>query len=69
MEPLQAMGIILVAGAVVGSKVFYLAEHGELANPAAWLENRGFTFYGGFIAAAFGLGLYVWRRRLSVEPP
>jgi phosphatidylglycerol:prolipoprotein diacylglycerol transferase len=67
VEPLQVMGFILVAGAVVGSKVFYLAEHGDLADPAAWVENRGFTFYGGFIAATLGLALYVWRRRLSIE--
>lgn len=66
-EPLQVMGLILIAGAIVGSKLFYLAEHGGLTDPGAWLDDRGFTFYGGFIAVAIGLAAYVWRRGLSVE--
>jgi phosphatidylglycerol:prolipoprotein diacylglycerol transferase len=67
IEPVEVMGLILIAGAIVGSKVFYLAEHGALGDPGAWFDSRGFTFYGGFIAAAGGLALYVWRRRLSIE--
>jgi phosphatidylglycerol:prolipoprotein diacylglycerol transferase len=67
VEPVQVMGLILIAGAIAGSKVFYLAEHGALGDPAAWFDSRGFTFYGGFIAAAGGLALYVWRARLSIE--
>lgn len=66
-EPLQVMGLILIAGAIVGSKVYYLAEHGQLTEPEAWVDNRGFTFYGGFIGAAIGLAAYIWRGRLSVE--
>jgi prolipoprotein diacylglyceryltransferase len=31
------------------------------------VDTRGFTFYGGFIAAALELGAYVWRQRLSIE--
>jgi phosphatidylglycerol:prolipoprotein diacylglycerol transferase len=65
--PLQPMGLILIAGAIVGSRAFYLAEHGELDSPAQWVDDRGFTFYGGFILVSLGLGLYVWRSRLSVE--
>jgi phosphatidylglycerol:prolipoprotein diacylglycerol transferase len=65
-EPLQVMGIILVVGAILGSKVYYLAEHGLLTDPSAWVDIRGFTFYGGFIAAALGLGAYIWRQRLSI---
>jgi phosphatidylglycerol:prolipoprotein diacylglycerol transferase len=67
VEPVQVMGLILVVAAIVGSKVFYLAEHGALGDPDAWFDSRGFTFYGGFIAAAGGLALYVWRARLSIE--
>ena len=66
-EPLYAIGMILVAGALVGGRVFYLAEHDRLFDAGAWFGSRGFTFYGGFIAAALGIGLYVWRRRLSVQ--
>jgi phosphatidylglycerol:prolipoprotein diacylglycerol transferase len=65
--PLHTIGLILVVAALVGSRVYYLAEHGELLNPSEWLGTRGFTFYGGLIAAALGIGAYLWRRRLSVE--
>ena len=65
-EPLYAIGTILVAGALVGARLFYLAEHGRLSDVGDWFGSRGFTFYGGFIAAALGIGVYLWRRRLSV---
>jgi phosphatidylglycerol:prolipoprotein diacylglycerol transferase len=66
-QPLYAISMIVVAGALIGGRLYYLAEHGRLFDAGAWLGSRGFTFYGGFIAAALGIGLYVWRRRLSVE--
>ena len=66
-EPLYAISTIVIAGALVGGRLYYLAEHGRLFDTAAWYGSRGFTFYGGFITAALGIGLYVWRRRLSVE--
>jgi phosphatidylglycerol:prolipoprotein diacylglycerol transferase len=66
-EPLYAIGMILVAGALVGGRLYYLAEHGMLLDPGDWVGSRGFTFYGGFIAAALGIAFYVRRRRLSVE--
>lgn len=65
--PLQTIGVILVVAALVGSRVYYLGEHGNLLDPSEWLGTRGFTFYGGMIAAALGIGVYVWRRRLSVQ--
>jgi phosphatidylglycerol---prolipoprotein diacylglyceryl transferase len=65
--PLQTVGLILVVAALVGSRVYYLAEHGDLLNPAEWFGTRGYTFYGGLIAAALGIGAYLRWRRLSVE--
>ena len=65
-EPLQMMGILLVVSALVGSRIFYLAEHGRLLEPSEWLGTRGFTFYGGLIAAALAISAYVLRNRLSV---
>ena len=59
------MGVILTAGALVGGRAFYLAEHGRLDHPGAWFSATGFTFYGGFIAAALGIVYYVRRERLS----
>jgi phosphatidylglycerol:prolipoprotein diacylglycerol transferase len=66
-EPLQVMGIILIVGALVGSRAFYVAERGDLDDPVKWVDDRGFTFYGGFIVVAVALGAYIWRRRLSVQ--
>jgi phosphatidylglycerol:prolipoprotein diacylglycerol transferase len=66
-EPLYTIAMIVVASALVGGRLFYLAEHGALLDSSAWLASRGFTFYGGFIVAAIGIGVYVWIRRLSVR--
>ncbi|MGH2945291.1 MAG: prolipoprotein diacylglyceryl transferase [Solirubrobacteraceae bacterium] len=66
-ERVYAIGMILVVGALAGGRAFYLLEHGELDDPGAWLGTTGFTFYGGFIAAALGIAYYVRRQRLSVS--
>jgi phosphatidylglycerol---prolipoprotein diacylglyceryl transferase len=66
-QRLYAMGLILVAGALVGGRAFYLLEHGRLDDPGGWFGTTGFTFYGGFIAAALGIAYYVRRERLSLS--
>jgi phosphatidylglycerol:prolipoprotein diacylglycerol transferase len=66
-ERVYAIGMILVIGALVGGRAFYLLEHGELDDLGAWLGTTGFTFYGGFIAAALGIAYYIRRQRLSVS--
>jgi phosphatidylglycerol:prolipoprotein diacylglycerol transferase len=65
-ERLYAVGLILVAGALVGGRAFYLLEHGRLDDAGAWFGTTGFTFYGGFIAAALGIVYYIRRGRLSL---
>jgi phosphatidylglycerol:prolipoprotein diacylglycerol transferase len=69
LEPhrIYAAAMIVVAGALVGGRAFYLLEHGRLDDPGAWFSSTGFTFYGGFIAAALGIAYYVRRERLSVS--
>jgi phosphatidylglycerol:prolipoprotein diacylglycerol transferase len=69
LEPdrVYAIGMILVIGALLGGRAFYLLEHGRLDDPGAWLGTTGFTFYGGFIAAALGIAYYVRRQRLSLS--
>jgi phosphatidylglycerol:prolipoprotein diacylglycerol transferase len=64
-SPVTSIGVILVVSALVGGRLFFLAEHGGLLDPGAWLGTQGFTFYGGFIAAGVAIGAYVWRRRLD----
>jgi phosphatidylglycerol---prolipoprotein diacylglyceryl transferase len=66
-ERIYAIGMIVVVGALVGGRAFYLLEHGDLDDPGAWLGSTGFTFYGGFIAAAVGIVYYVRRQRLSLS--
>jgi phosphatidylglycerol---prolipoprotein diacylglyceryl transferase len=69
LEPdrLYAAGLILILGALVGGRGFYLLEHGRLDDPAAWFSTTGFTFYGGFIAAALGIAYYIHHERLSLS--
>src|ERR671925_2298694 len=64
-ERVYAVGVIVVVGALVGGRAFHLLEHGRLDDPGAWFSATGFTFYGGFIAAALGIVYYVRRERLS----
>jgi phosphatidylglycerol:prolipoprotein diacylglycerol transferase len=66
-DPLVTIGVVLVVGALVGGRLYYLAEHGRLLDVGDWFGTRGFTFYGGFIAAALGIGIYLWRTHLPVE--
>jgi phosphatidylglycerol:prolipoprotein diacylglycerol transferase len=66
-DPLWTIGAILALAAIVGGKIFFLAEHGELTQPGRWLSGNGFTFDGGFIAAAIGIAVYVWRSRLPLS--
>ncbi len=66
-EPLYTIGMILTLAALVGSRIYYLAEHGQLLDPSSWLGTRGFTFYGGLIAATVGITVYLAVRRLSVR--
>jgi phosphatidylglycerol:prolipoprotein diacylglycerol transferase len=62
IDPLYIIGALLVLGALVGGRLFYVLEHG-----GPLFGTRGFTFDGGFIAAAALIGAYVWRKGLSAR--
>jgi len=66
-DRINAFGMIAVVAAIVGARVFYLAEQGRLDEPGEWLGTQGFTFYGGFVAAAIAIAIDVARRRLDLE--
>lgn len=53
--------IIAVAG-MIGARIFYLAEQGDLLRPGEWLGSRGFSFYGAMILGPLAAGAYMrWR--------
>lgn len=64
-ERIFTVTLIVVVAAIVGGRLFFLIEHGLLADPGAWVSTTGYTFYGGFIASAIGIALYLRRQRLD----
>jgi phosphatidylglycerol:prolipoprotein diacylglycerol transferase len=62
IDPLYVIGALIVLGALIGGRLFYVLEHGE-----PLFGTRGFTFDGGFIAAAVLSGAYVWREGLTAR--
>lgn len=67
-DPLTTIAGIVVVSALVGGRLWYLAETdpSALLRPGDWLGTNGFTFYGGFIMAAIGIAAYL---RLKRRPP
>ncbi|HEV2058727.1 MAG TPA: prolipoprotein diacylglyceryl transferase family protein [Solirubrobacteraceae bacterium] len=61
VEPLNVIILLVIASALVGGRVYYLAETGRLLEPSRWLAMNGFTFYGGFIMAAVTIAIYLRR--------
>ena len=58
-DPLYSFGIVVALGAIVGSRLFYVLEHG-----GPLFGTYGFTFFGGLILSAALVALYVWRSGL-----
>ena len=67
-DPLTTIAGIVVVSALVGGRLWFLAETdpSALLRPGDWLGTNGFTFYGGFIMAAVGIAAYL---RLTRRPP
>ena len=57
--PLYELSGVIAGAGLVGGKVFYLAEHGALLEPAEWVASGGFTFNGGLIFAALAVVAYL----------
>lgn len=68
-EPLTMLGVLLTVGALVGSRIFYLAEHDPagILKPGTLLSTRGFTFDGGMILSTVLVAGYVWRTKISTR--
>ncbi len=59
-DRLYVIGILAIGGGIVGSRVFYVIEHG-----GPILGTLGFTFAGGLILAGLLVAAYVRRASLS----
>jgi phosphatidylglycerol:prolipoprotein diacylglycerol transferase len=69
LDPNLAGNITIAAlvGGVVGAKIWFLLEHWQsfLADPVGMaLSPGGLTFYGGFLAAALTIYLYLRSRKI-----
>ena len=63
-DDLSMTVIVTVIGALVGARLLFLLEAGELA-PGYWLGTRGFSIYGGVIGGALTAVVYLSRRGLG----
>ena len=64
--PIQAIGVIVAVGGIVGGKAFFVLEQGRLTDPDLWLDASGYTFNGGLVLATVGIAIYLWRTRTSL---
>lgn len=66
LDPDELMNTMMAAvlSGIVGSRVLYLFEHGQLA-PSEWLGTRGFSIYGGMIGGALGALAYMRFKQLG----
>ncbi len=67
LERLSTLGLLLVVCGMVGARLLYLIESGDIADPGEWLGTRGFSLNGGVVAVAVAIGVYIRRKRLSLR--
>ena len=60
IDPAYTIGLLAAVGGLIGSRIFYVIEHG-----GPIFGTRGFTFAGGLIFAGLLIAGYVWRTGLS----
>ena len=66
-EPISNITLLAGVGGLIGGRLLYLAEHGQLADPAEWLGTNGFSFNGGLVLAALLIAGYVRRTGLPLR--
>lgn len=61
-EPIVDLIVIVAVAGIVGARLFYLAEHGDLLRPGEWLGTLGFSIYGAVILGPAAAAAYMrWR--------
>ena len=66
-DPISMVALLAAVGGLVGGRILYLAENGDLASPSRWLGTNGFSFNGGLVLAAILIAIYVWRSGLALR--
>ena len=66
-ERIVDLAVVVGIAGIVGARLFYLAEQGELLDPSEWLGRNGFSFYGAMILAAAAAAIYMRRRGLGLR--
>jgi len=66
-EPIVELIVIAAVAGIVGARVFYLAEHGDLLRPGEWLGTLGFSIYGAVILGPAAAAVYMRRRGLGMR--
>jgi phosphatidylglycerol:prolipoprotein diacylglycerol transferase len=62
----SAVTVIAFAG-IVGARIFYLVENGDLARPGEWFGTTGFSFYGAIILGVPAVAIYLHVAKASVR--
>src|SRR3989338_1828757 len=63
--------ILILAGAIIGGRLFYVAEHYKeyIISPLRifLISEGGMSFFGGFLSALAGRGVFFRRKKLPVR--
>jgi phosphatidylglycerol:prolipoprotein diacylglycerol transferase len=66
-QPVVDLIVIVTVAGIVGARIFYLAEHGDLLRPGEWLGTFGFSIYGAVILGPLAALAYMRRRGLGMR--
>ena len=66
-ERIVDLALVVAIAGIVGARLFYLAEQGELLEPSKWLGRNGFSFYGAMILGGAAAAIYMRRRGLGLR--
>jgi phosphatidylglycerol:prolipoprotein diacylglycerol transferase len=66
-ETLVSVVIVIALAGIVGARLFYLVENGDLTHPTEWFGTTGFSFYGAIIVGVPATAIYLHFARGSVR--
>lgn len=66
-ERIIDLAVIVAIAGMVGARLFYLLEQGEILEPTEWLGRNGFSIYGAVILAPLAAAVYMRRNGLGMR--